>query len=491
MKQLGAWQGRSIARFVQMAMPLVGRLPAPWLKAQPSNANGQGVSLQQPSSATRRRNPTGGSATKFCERSHAPRGTPNRPCLCAFAGMIALAGCGEEPAARNQAAAAPPSVPVSRPVGRQVSDWDEFTGRFVATSEVQIRARASGYLAEIHFKDGQEVEEGDVLFTIDPRPYEAAVQAAQASVAEIQAGLNLSRTDLERAAQLLRTQAVAQSVYDQRESGVQRGVAQLLLAQANLRRAQLDLEFATVRAPFAGRIDRHNLSVGNLVAADTTLLTTLITLDPIHFVFDVDQSAYLRYTRAANNGERPGSRDAPNPVRLQLADETGFPHAGRVDFLSNQVDQATGTIRARALLENDRQLFTPGVFGRVQLLSSAPYEAVLLPDEAIGTDQSRRFAYVLNGENMPEQKQVELGRLIDGLRVIRSGVGAEDVVVVGGLQRIRPGQRVTPREQPINAPERAPTQLGSASAPGGTPPAAQTVSATNPVPAGQAGRTTP
>ena len=402
--------------------------------------------------------------------------------------LAALVGCGEEPP--RQRAAEPPAVPVSRPLVRQVSDWDEFTGRFVATSEVQIRARASGYLAQIHFKDGQEVAEGDLLFTIDPRPYETAVQAAQASVAEIQAGLSLSRTDLDRAAQLLRTQAVAASVYDQREAGVQRGVAQLLLAQSNLRRAQLDLEFATVRAPFAGRIDQRNISVGNLVSADTTLLTNLITLNPIHFLFDVDQNAYLRYTRAANNGERPSSRDAPNPVRLQLSDETGFPHAGRMDFLSNQVDQATGTIRARALLENDQKLFTPGVFGRVQLLSSAPYEAVMLPDDAIGTDQSRRFAYVLNGENVPEQKQVELGRLIDGLRVIRSGVGAEDVVVVGGLQRIRPGQRVTPREQPINAPEPTSPQPRSAAAPalGGTPPAVRTVSATEspPLP-GQAG----
>ena len=406
-----------------------------------------------------------------------------------LAGLLAvLAGCGEEPP--RQRTAEPPAVPVSRPLVRQVSDWDEFTGRFVATSEVQIRARASGYLAQIHFKDGQEVREGDLLFTIDPRPYETAVQAAQASVAEIQAGLSLSRTDLDRAAQLLRTQAVAESVYDQREAGVQRGVAQLLLAQSNLKRAQLDLEFASVRAPFSGRIDQRNISVGNLVSADTTLLTNLITLNPIHFLFDVDQNAYLRYTRAANNGERPSSRDAPNPVRLQLSDETGFPHAGRMDFLSNQVDQATGTIRARALLQNDRNLFTPGVFGRVQLLSSAPYEAVMLPDEAIGTDQSRRFAYVLNGENVPEQKQVELGRLIDGLRVIRSGVGTDDVVVVGGLQRIRPGQRVTPREQPINAPRLA----SSAAAPGpdaGARPAARTISAVEPSPPGQAGRTTP
>ena len=470
MKQLGTRQGISVVRFVQRAMPGAGYMPAPWLSILPLRTHCPEAPSRSPSGATRTRKQLGGSAT--------------RPRLHVFAGMLALAACGEEPAAKNQAAATPPSVPVSRPLVQKVSDWDEFTGRFVATSEVQIRARASGYLAQIHFQDGQEVKEGDVLFTIDPRPYETAVQAAQASVAEIQAGLNLSRTDLDRAAQLLRTQAVAQSVYDQRESGVQRGVAQLLLAQANLKRAQLDLEFATVRAPFAGRIDRHNLSVGNLVTADTTLLTTLITLDPTHFVFDVDQNAYLRYTRAASNGQRPGSRGAPNPVRLQLADETGFPHEGRVDFLSNQVDQATGTIRARALLENDRHLFTPGVFGRVQLLSSAPYEAVLLPDEAIGTDQSRRFAYVLNGENVPEQNQVELGRLIDGLRVVRSGVSAGDVVVVGGLQRIRPGQHVAPREQPIKAPERAPAQPGAvaAPAPGDAPPAAQTVSAPGPSP---------
>lgn len=410
-------------------------------------------------------------------------------------GLLALAGCGEEPASKNQAASAPPSVPVSRPLVRQVSDWDEFTGRFAATEEVQIRARASGYLTQIHFKDGQMVKEGDLLFTIDPRPAQAAVQAAQASLAESQATLDVAQTELDRATQLLRTQAVPEATYDQRRATVRRSEAQLLMAQANLLRAQLDLEYTHVRAPFSGRIDRHYVSVGNLVSSDATLLSNLVTLAPIHFLFDVDQAAHLRYTRATERGERPSSRDAPNPVRLQLADETGFPHEGRVDFMSNQADQATGTIRARALLENDRLLFLPGVFGRVQLLSSAPYEAVMLPDDAIGTDQSRRFAYVLNGENVPEQKQVELGRLIDGLRVIRSGVGAEDVVVVGGLQRVRPGQRVTPREQPINAPKPAssPPTMAAAPAPGGsTPPVARTISAaeTSP-PVGQAGRAAP
>ena len=408
-------------------------------------------------------------------------------------GLLAvLAGCGEEPAARNRAAADPPSVPVSRPVVRQVADWDEFTGRFMATAEVQVRARANGYLTGIHFQDGQTVREGDLLFTIDPRPYQAAVQAAQASVAESEATLAVSRTELTRASQLLRTQAVPEAVYDQRGATVQRSEAQLALARANLLRAQLDLEYTYVRAPFAGRVDRHTVSVGNLVTADATLLTNIVTLDPIHFLFDVDQGAHLRYTRAAESGARPSSRDAPNPVRLQLADETGFPHAGRVDFVSNQADQATGTVRARALLGNDRLLFTPGVFGRVQLLGSAPYEAVMLPDEAVGTDQSRRFIYVLNGESVPEQKQVELGRLIDGLRVVRSGVGPDDVVVVGGLQRVRPGQRVTPREQPIEAPQPASQQAAAAPAPGGgAPPAARTASAAEVAPPGRAGSAAP
>ena len=404
---------------------------------------------------------------------------------CIVALLLTLAGCGDEPPTRAQASGEPPSVPVSRPVVRQVSDWDEFTGRFVATAEVQLRARASGYLTGIHFRDGQMVQEGDLLFTIDPRPYQAAVQAAQASVVESQATLAVSRSELNRASQLLRSQAVPEAVYDQRLATVQRSEAQLLLAQANLLRAQLDLEYTEVRAPISGRIDRRYVSVGNLVASDTTLLTNLVALDPIHFLFDVDQNAHLRYTRAAANEGRPSSRETPNPVRLQLADEAGFPHLGSVDFVSTQADQATGTVRARALIGNERQLFLPGVFGRVQLLGSAPYEAVMLPDEAIGTDQSHRFVYALNGENVPEQKRVELGRLIDGLRVVRAGIGAGDVVVVGGLQRVRPGQRVTPRERPIDVQVPAPPQPApiAESAPGGNRRSvARTVSASERIP---------
>lgn len=365
---------------------------------------------------------------------------------------LTVAGCQPDSGGRTarDITSPAPTVPVSRALVRDVSDWDEFTGRFVASAEVQVRARASGYLTAIHFRDGQTVAKGDLLFTIDPRPYEASVKAAEASVAEIQASLDLSRTDLGRASQLLRTQAVAEATVDQRSAAVRRSEAQLLLAQANLLRAQLDLEYTQVRAPFAGRADRHYVDVGNLVTSDATVLTNIVTLDPIEFLFDVDQAAHLRYTRAAENGTRPSSREARNPVQLQLADETGFPHEGHVDFVSNQADPATGTIRARAVFSNGRDLLFPGIFGRIRLIGSAPYQAVLLPDEAIGTDQSQRFVYVLNRDNVPEQKRVELGRLIDGLRVVRAGVAPEDVVVIGGLQRVRPGQRVSPREETID-----------------------------------------
>lgn len=348
-----------------------------------------------------------------------------------------LAAC--EPRKRNETAAPPAVVKVGVAESRRINDWDEFTGRVIAVEDVQVRARVGGFLTRIHFTDGQKVIAGDPLFTIDPRPYQATAAAAEAEVASAEAALEYARQQVTRSEQLRRSQAVAEQVIDERTAAVRQAEARLLSARAALQRARLDVEFTEVRAPVAGRVDRRNVSVGNLVSGgDTsaTMLTNIVSLDPVHILFDVDQSAYLRYTRAAIQGTRPSSRDRANPVGVALPDEVGFPHRASVDFVSNQVDRGTATIRVRARLANPEGLFTPGLFVRVRLLGSGKYDAVLIPDEAVGTDQSRRVVYVVE-DGQARSRAVELGPLFEGRRVVRAGLRAGETVVVSGLHRVR------------------------------------------------------
>jgi RND family efflux transporter MFP subunit len=381
-------------------------------------------------------------------RAHA-----SRPFVLIALPAIVLSACGESNSAR-QGDAPPPSVTVSEPLRRTVTEWDEFTGRFQAIDHVSIRPRVSGYLQSAHFQEGTMVKKGDLLFVIDPRPYEAAAEEAQGQLQTAQAQLTFTTRDLDRAVELGRTQAVSQQVIDQRRQALQSAEAAVITAEGALKRARLDVEFTQVVSPIDGRIGRKLMTEGNLVSGgDTsaTVLTTVLSLDPIYFYFNIDEQTYLNNSRLRLADQASSSQGDPNPVHLALPDDTDFPHEGRMDWIDNELDLGTGTLRGRALLPNPKLLFSPGQFGRVRLVGSAPYEALLLPDTAIGSDQSRKIVYVVGGDNRAETREVKLGRLIDGLRVVREGVKPDDRVVVSGLQRVRAGAPVTPTRKPIAA----------------------------------------
>ncbi|MCO6415999.1 efflux RND transporter periplasmic adaptor subunit [Siccirubricoccus sp. KC 17139] len=345
---------------------------------------------------------------------------------------------------------------VARPVRREVTDWDEYTGRFVSVERVEVRARVSGYLDSFAFTDGQVIERGDLLFRIDPRPFRTAIVDAEARLASARSQLTLSEREFERTRNLLTARAASEANVEQRVQALEAARAAVTQAEAALQRAKLDLEFTEVRAPLSGRIGRHLVSPGNLVSggegSGATLLATIVTLDPIDFSFDIDQSAALRYQRLAVGGGRPSSRDMRNPVQLALADETGFPHRGEVVFVDNEADSGTGTIRLRARFSNPKDLFLPGSFARIRLVGSAPYQALLVPDAAVATDQSRRIVYVVTEGDRLQMRQVQLGPMHDGMRVIRHGLDGSEEVVTSGLTRVRAGQAVVPQRMPAPTP---------------------------------------
>src|SRR5262245_62055375 len=357
---------------------------------------------------------------------------------------VSLAGC-EKPA--TQAAAPPPPVTVAQPTKRVVTDWDEFTGRFEAMEEVQVRARVGGFVTSIEFKDGDFVKPGDLLYVIDSRPFEAIALQADGQLADARARAELARRELDRALTLVTTSAVSESIVDQRRQTLQAAHAAETQAEGALKAAKLNIEFTHVIAPMAGRVSRHLVSVGNLVqGADggATVLTSIVSLDPIYIYFDMDEATYLKYNKLWYEGRRPSSRDTANPVQITLANETKPSHDGKMDFLDNRLDVSTATLRSRAIVPNKDISILPGQLGRVRLIGSAPYEALLLPDTAIATDQSRKIVFVVNNENTVDVRPVILGPLDDGLRVIREGLKAEDKVIIDGLQRARVGAKVTP-----------------------------------------------
>ncbi|SDT19601.1 RND family efflux transporter, MFP subunit [Bradyrhizobium canariense] len=358
---------------------------------------------------------------------------------------VALSGCGDKPA--PQAAAAAPPVTVAVPTKRTVTDWDEFTGRFEAVEEVQVRARVGGFVTNVEFKDGDMVRAGDLLYIIDPRPFEAVATQADGQLADARAKAELAKRDLDRGLTLVETSAVSEQVVDQRRQALQAAHAAETVAEGALKAAQLNIEFSHVLAPISGRVSRHLVSVGNLVQGSdsgSTLLTSIVSLDPIYVYFDMDEATYVRNNRLYFAGKRPSSRETPNPVQVTLVGETKPSHDGKVDFLDNRLDLSTGTLRGRAVIPNKDLSILPGQFGRVRLIGSSPYEALLLPDSAVATDQSRKIVFVVKDDDTVEARAVTLGPLDDGLRVIREGLKPDDRVIVDGIQRARVGAKVSP-----------------------------------------------
>jgi RND family efflux transporter MFP subunit len=369
--------------------------------------------------------------------------------------VLVMSACARNEAAESQAAPPAPQVTVAAAISRKVTDSDEFTGRFEAVERVEVRPRVSGYISSVNFKDGTEVRKGDVLFVIDPRPYVAERDRARAQLAQARSQLTLARSERDRATKLLAQHAISQEEFDTRTSGLEQGQANVEAAQAALDAAALNLDFTRVTAPISGRIGRALVTAGNFVTNGQTPLTTLVSLDPIYVAFDGDEQEYLRYIRlaheATSNLHDPAAQktalsghEAASPVEVGLANESGFPHAGVMVFVDNALDPMTGTIRSRALLDNHDREFTPGLFARIRLLGSSQHDAVLVNDSAIGTDQTVRYVLVLGKDNKVVYRPVQLGPVVDGLRVVESGLAAGETIVVNGLQRVRPGAQVAP-----------------------------------------------
>lgn len=358
-----------------------------------------------------------------------------------LAGFALLTGCDSQ-ADSAQQAPPPPQVSVAEVVVKDVRLWDEFIGRIEAVETVELRPRVTGHLAAVHYAEGQHVEEGEVLFTIDPRPYQADLSRAEAALQRARAHAQLARSEAARAESLAPRQAISRQELDQRRAAVTQAEADILAAQAEVEAARLNVAFTEVRAPIAGRTGRALVTVGNLVSEGTPL-TSIVALDRVHVHFFSDERSYLHYDAMARNGERLSSRDERTPVRVGLANDVGYPHPGEVDFIDNRLDSAAGTILTRAVLDNADGRFAPGMFARVQLLGSGVEQAVLVDDKAVLTDQDRKYVYVLDDEGRAQRRDVRLGRMAEGLRLVTAGLEAGDLVVVRGAQRIFfPGMEV-------------------------------------------------
>ncbi|MDX2201522.1 MAG: efflux RND transporter periplasmic adaptor subunit [Hyphomicrobiaceae bacterium] len=357
------------------------------------------------------------------------------------------AGCNDRSAAQTKAAPEPPVVSVSRPAEQELTDWDEYTGRFDAVEYVEIRARVSGYLTEIAFKDGQEVKKGDKLFIVDQRPFERALEQAEAELFAARTKVENANLDVDRGKPLVETRIISPKTFDDRMNLLRDAQASVRVAEAKVKSAELDLSFTTITSPITGRTSRTLVSAGNWISAGnvsgSTLLTTIVSQSPIYLYFDLSENNYIKYKRLAERGVEGSAAEVGASIRIALADDKGFPYSARLNFLDNRLDQGTGTLRARALVANDTGLFSPGMFARVRIAGSPPYTGLLLPESAIGTDQTSKYVLVVSDDGTVSRRNVTLGPFIDGrMRSIREGVAASDWVVTNGLQRARPGGKV-------------------------------------------------
>ncbi len=360
--------------------------------------------------------------------------------------VLVLAGCSRAETATPAAQALPPQVTVARVVSRQITDFADFTGHFEAVDRVEIRPRVSGYISSVNFVDGGEVRKGDVLFVIDPRPYEADLKRTQAQLAQARSQLALARSERDRAQKLIASRSISREEYETRVAASQESGANVEAAQAAVDMAALNLTFSRVTSPISGIVSRAEITAGNLVTSGQTLLTTVVSVDPIYVSFEGDEQGYLEFMDYArgNARDRAHAEREPHPVWIGLADESGYPHEGRIVFVDNEIDPSTGTVRARGRIDNHDRRFTPGMFARVRLPGSERYTALLVNDSAVGTDQGVNYVLRVGSGNKVEYCPVKLGPIIDGLRVVREGLAPGDLIVVNGLQRVHAGMPVTP-----------------------------------------------
>jgi RND family efflux transporter MFP subunit len=370
----------------------------------------------------------------------------NLMAIAAFAALfLSLQACAPNQAATAPAAAPAPQVSVAKVITREITEYDEFTGRFEAVERVEIRPRVSGYISSVNFEQGHTVRKNDVLFVIDPRPYEAELKRAKADLARARTQLALAKSERERAVKLLDVHAISREEFDSRVSNNEAAAANVSAAEAAVEAAALNLTFTEIRSPIDGLVGRAEITAGNVVTNGETRLTTVVSINPIYVEFEGDEQVYLKYVDLARRGERGSSRTTENPLWAGLANETGYPHEGRMVFLDNELQAATGTIKARGQFDNSDMRFTPGMFARVKLTGSAKYQAVLINDSAVGTDQSMKYVLVVGPSNQVEYRTVKLGPVVDGLRVVREGLKTGETIVVNGLQRVHPGASVSPQ----------------------------------------------